>query len=322
VFEQGLVKDPHEQLPEAFWAMTSKALADLNREECRVFLGNSILPLNLPSRTFPAHFESFHDSLQEKMKNNLYPELLWVFLAHCQLLPHLSVRDRARKHEPNHPELQNFLVHAFLPQVFIILEEFLAHCNADLDVDGRIFGFLLKTLLLQSNVSPRDVVGPEVFSRSGGTTHTFSALSSRFPPPPFDAAQPSICSPIRLLPFQHEVFDEQLSLIRIPLNDDEDISFGELEFGRDTIFDDQHHWHNHNRLILPKHLGGEDPKPKDVWQRQRMLKRNQRFMAKLGRDAATLTGALGAKFDRITIVPAGSQTVKTRATPSRVVSIY
>jgi ATP-dependent RNA helicase DDX60 len=322
VFEQGLVTDPRKQFPDIFWMTGRKALSDLSHEESRIFK-RPIRPLIPPPKKSASYLEIFSNSLQPEMTADFHPELFWVFLVHCQLLPYLSVQDRARRHEPNHPELQTLLVQSFLPKVFIALEDFLAQYDADFDVDGNIFGSLLRYLLLQRDISPKEVVGPGIFAKSGSTIYSFSALSPRFPPPLSSTAHFAIHPPIRLLPFEHAVFDEQLSLVKVPLDDDDDkLSFGELEFGKDTVFHDRHHWHNHKRLILPKHLGGDDPRPTDAWQRQKMLKRNQRFIAKLGHDAATLTGALGAKFDRITITPVGNkQKEKSRAPPSQIVSI-
>ena len=181
--------------------------------------------------------------------------------------------------------------------------------DADIDVDGNVFTALLSTLLSNSNLPPQEIIGQEVLSTLEDIYTSpvdFKDFALRFPPPVAQKQSEHNSTILRLLPFEHEVFSEEMSFIRVPVgHDEEDNPFGELESGKDTVFDDRFHWHNHNRLILPKHLGGDDPKPKDAWQRQKLLKRNQRFMARLGRDAGTLTGALGARFDRITITMVG-----------------
>jgi hypothetical protein len=115
---------------------------------------------------------------------------------------------------------------------------------------------------------------------------------------------PAAAAPQKLLPFHHDVFDEGFSLINLSDDSEEVVEYGALEFGKDTAFNDRYHWHNTKRHILPKHLGGEEVKPSDEWQRKKMLKKQQRFMSRLTSDAATLTGAFGARFDRLTIVTA------------------
>lgn len=251
-------------------------------------------------------------------------EVTWAFSAHCHLLPLLSAQERAQQHEPNHPQLQAMLLEDLLPRWFISLEKFLSGFDSQIDVDGNVFSALLRTLLLHPDVSLEEIVGPEVFSALRNvypSAPSFSDLALRFPPPTSEVtplAKPAI---LRLLPFEHEIFDDEMSSIRVKVEQsDADTPFGEMEFGKDTVFEDKHHWHNHNKLILPKHLGGDDPKPKDAFQKRKLLKRNQRFMARLGRDAGTLTGALGARFDRITITPVGSHpTGKGATTHPRIV---
>jgi hypothetical protein len=78
-----------------------------------------------------------------------------------------------------------------------------------------------------------------------------------------------------------------------------------LEFGgRGTLFSDTQHWHN-QRAILPSYLGGSDPKPSDERARRRALRSNQRFMATMQAQAATLIGASGGALKPIVIPAVG-----------------
>jgi hypothetical protein len=84
-----------------------------------------------------------------------------------------------------------------------------------------------------------------------------------------------------------------------------------FNFGQGVLFSDTLHWHN-NKAILPRHLGGEDTKPKNEWHRRRTLKSEQRFMATLQRQAGTLTGALGLSLAQIVIPSVGSRPNKLK----------
>ena len=222
----------------------------------------------------------------------------------------IPLRNRSIGTQGCNSALDSHLRKHFLPKVFSLIDAYLSDWSLDLDIDGNIFvamlGILLSdttTLLSQQLGDSLSRIAISIPSPPGNPQHletlrsNFSFWISRPQPRPFAAA------PTKLLPFHHDVFDEEFSLIGLQSDDsDEIVEYGALEFGRDTAFNDKYHWHNAKRHILPKHLGGEQGKPSNEWQRTRMIKKQQRFMSRLTIDAATLTGALGARFNRITIV--------------------
>ena len=114
-----------------------------------------------------------------------------------------------------------------------------------------------------------------------------------------------------VLPFQNEVFDELLSDVRVDVDSEsqEHDNNVHLEFSKG--FNESQHWHNHRRPILPKHLGGEKAPPKDQWFRSRELRRDQRFMAQLERQAPTITGTFGKGLQRI-VITVSSQSLDKR----------
>jgi len=65
----------------------------------------------------------------------------------------------------------------------------------------------------------------------------------------------------------------------------------------------------HRKAVPPKHLGGDDGKPKGRRTRERMVRNNQRFMRSVEREAKSLSGAKGAPLEQevITAVGQGGQ---------------
>jgi hypothetical protein len=201
----------------------------------------------------------------------------------------------------------------FLPKVFSVLDMYLSEWNLDLDLDGNIFTTLLRILCSDTTLSLPQRLGDSL-SRIAisitppDDTHidtlrsVFPVQSSRHKPRLLATAQ------LKLLPFHHDVFDESFSLIDLPSDGPKEVvEYGALEFGKNTAFSDKFHWHNAKRHILPKHLGGEQAKPSDEWQRMKMMRKQQRFISQLTANAVTLTGALGARFNRLTIVTRGTE---------------
>ncbi len=247
---------------------------------------------------------------QEAADGLKYPSLLWCFILHCEALPLIPLRNRTIGSQECNKDLDAHLRGEFLPQVFSQIDAYLSEWNLDLDLDGNVFIALLKSILSDTK---------SLLSHRFGDS--LSRIAMLIPSPPDDPPYlktlisvfplqisrsrsfPLPTAPKKLLPFHHDVFNEGFSLINLSSdNSEEVIEYGELEFGRDTAFNDRYHWHNAKRHILPKHLGGEQAKPSEEWQRKRMLKRQQQFMSRLTSNAATLTGALGVRFNRLTIV--------------------
>lgn len=259
--------------------------------------------------------------------------LLHAFVTHCVLLPRLSVESRARSSRSVHPDLEIYLRDIFLPTVYLALE-ITPHAD-EIDVDGRVFLELLHFIRLNATTHPRDVFGAEVYVE----VETLWAASKQ---PPVDYPNLVVSFPISkeerqspvsptvtshshlaVLPFSNPVFDKALSSMRLHVDVNEQIEPAiHMEF--QAPFVDNHHWHNHRRAILPKHLGGVDERSaqQTQWERARKLRSEQRFMAKMQWQAESLTGASGAALHRITIVAGQSEGAKSKTvTPGNEVSV-
>ena len=321
IFEQGLILDSRGFLGGEFWACVGKTHDYLGTLERQTNDGGSILPLG-PSRKDCSSRKGLWAHLQEAASEVEYPGLLWCFMLHCEALSLIPLRNRTTGSQEHGPDLDAHLRRDFLPKVFSVIDEYLSEWNLDLDLDGNIFTALLGILLSDTTLSLPQQIGDSlsriaisITSPPDDVPH-LKALRSAFP---IQASQPQprllATTQMKLLPFHHDVFDEGFSLINLSSDDSKEvIEFGALEFGKDTAFNDKFHWHNAKRHILPKHLGGEQAKPSDDWQKMKAMKRHQRFMARLTIDAATLTGALGARFNRLTIVTRGTEETQRRNT--------
>jgi hypothetical protein len=251
-----------------------------------------------------------------------YPGLLWCFILHCEALPLIPLRNRTIGSQGCGPDLAAHLLEDFLPKAFSLIDVYLSEWNLDLDLDGNIFVALLGILLSDTTLSLPQRLGDSLSRTaisivpSPEDPQDLETLRSVFPVQ-VARSQPflSVSAPTKLLPFHHDVFDEGFSLINLSSDDSKEVvGCGELEFGKDTAFSDRLHWHNTKRPILPKHLGGAPEKPSDGLQRMKMMRKHQRFMSLLTNDAATLTGASGARFNRLTIVTKGSGEVQGKDT--------
>ena len=247
--------------------------------------------------------------------------LLFLFLAHCLVLETLSVQERALQLANVNPSLLSHVVDGFLPNIFLAIESVATSSSATFDVDGRLFIALVDFYTRNSRSSSfEQLLGADLHNRLatiwsdlGLEEKDLGILTQHSPPIDTISAQshPSPDS-ISLLPFKNSVFDQELSIIKVEV-DENDEDFDEaapkFDFGQGVLFSDTNHWHN-AKAILPRHLGGEDNKPVDERHRMRLLKGEQRFMANLQRQAGTLTGALGASLQQIVIPPVGSRVSK------------
>ena len=320
IFEQGLLLDSRGLLDHKFWACVEKAHKSLGWKERGTNADNQTFPLK-PHRKDSSSRESLWMHIQATADETKYPGLPWCFILHCEALPLIPLRNRSIGSQRCNKGLKAHLLEDLLPKLFSLIESYLSEWNLDLDIDGNIFAALLGILLADPALPLPQLLGDSlsriaisVKPPSDDPPHLIM-LSSTFPVRLARSKPLSLpAAPKKLLPFHHDVFDEGFSLIDT-FNDseeEEDIEYGALEFGKDTAFNDKYHWHNAKRQILPKHLGGEQAKPSDDWQRMKMLRRQQRFMSRLTTDAATLTGALGARFNRLTIVTGGTKETRTK----------
>lgn len=251
---------------------------------------------------------------------HLFWELTSLFFLHIMVLPTLPVSERARPHEDLDEDLVGILVGAFLPRIYPVMAAFISRTNRFVDIDGRVFTriicYAISEGLFRSNALTEHV-GPEFSSRLETVWRSINA-----PPPDFmklrtyfpscvDRDSSSTASNggaalFILLPFHNHIFDEELAVVRVTVSDDDQASSSTcLEFCHGTLFNDTNHWHENQRTILPKHLGGEGWKDADESSRQWRLRRGQRFMLHMQRVSASLTGASGRVLQQMLIPPTG-----------------
>ena len=248
-------------------------------------------------------------------------ELLYAFLAHVILLETISVEERARDITSVHSGLNEIMLKIFLPTIFLAMENAVSSCGVSCDVDGRVYIALVYFITRNHTKQIHELIGIPVCERVHLLWSSFkldpvdfSALATRFPPSLSPKNIIVVPKPLRLLPFDNDIFTNELSAIQVAGADEDDEvldSAQKFDFGQGVLFSDTHHWHN-KKAILPRHLGGEDTKPTNESHRRRILKSEQRFMATLQRQAGTLTGALGASLAQIVIPPVSSRASKPR----------
>jgi hypothetical protein len=198
-------------------------------------------------------------------------------------------------------------------------------------IDGRIFTLLL-TKLLQSGPTPLEVLGEEahasvmeVWSELELPDVDFGALR-QIAASQADSAQRVTSPPefkeFALYPFSSPVLAECLAEVEVPtkaLDDFGGVPEPSHEFDSSSIFV-QTKRHQTYRSPLPKHLGGEQAKPKDKRQQFKLLRKNQRDMVHIERLANSLTGARGAKLEAEVIPPVGNA-VSSNFAPSAAASL-
>ncbi|KAF7790532.1 hypothetical protein EIP86_001488 [Pleurotus ostreatoroseus] len=246
--------------------------------------------------------------------------LLHAFVAHMIILPMLPIEARARKTPAVHPKLAEYLRKIFLPAVFFALEN--AQCGGQVDLDSRIFMELLqftaRTNGIQAISSSICAEIVSLWTAARCSSPDYTALAAHFPlledKEPDSDSEDSATDIVSLgvLPFENPVFDEVFSSLPLRVADDQ-LSTDE---NRHVPYMDISHWHNHRRAILPRYQGGRNSGDLRLteWQRKRQLRSEQRFMAKMQWQAASLAGASGKALQRITIV-SGQGRASTRAKP-------
>ncbi|PVG01333.1 P-loop containing nucleoside triphosphate hydrolase protein, partial [Serendipita vermifera] len=244
--------------------------------------------------------------------------LLFSFLAHIKMLDAISLDLRSQPTPCDlSPNLVKVVTQQFLPTVFESLESTIPENVDELPkIDGRIFTLLL-TKMLQSGATPLEVLGEEVHE---SVTEVWSELE--LPEVDFgalaqfaaqvastgEANSPPEFKEFALYPFSSPVLSECLAEVDVPTKALDD--FGGVpeplhDFDSNSIFM-QSKRHQTYRSPLPKHLGGEQAKPKDRKQQWRLLRKNQRDMVHIERLANSLTGARGAKLEAEVIPPVGN----------------
>lgn len=175
-----------------------------------------------------------------------------------------------------------------------------AQCDlADL-VDERLFFMVISKIQGSSNpksLLPEKIVKEFEFFASIIKVHSGSQvqlsakhfLTGRYLLPPLE--QITVSS---VLPFSNAVFDQHLESMRIDIKA-RDFSGANARSMR--IFKEITHWHSSNRPIDTKAI-----RIASDWQRQWLLKRNQRHMDEMLKYAASLTNASGKILDPKTVI--------------------
>lgn len=299
-------------------------MQSLTAQETNLRAGDTATPLEdvelLPARDLAVDLVN-NLSESSVSQHELFPELLQLFVAHILFVPHLGLKERAQPPVVLPAALSDHLHTAFLPRVFLDLED----AASAVTMDGRVFATLLDYVLRAEQLSLSSMLGPEIstaveeiWSECNIRAPDFAALRAHFPPASVAPAQDEPEDrPLRLLPFEHPLFDEELASIALDVevdSGDEDEDPSHLEFN--TVFSDTQHWHNHKRAILPPHMGGSDSHVQlTEWQRKRQLKSEQRFMAKLQWQAETLTGAYGTPLQQM-VIPSAAVARKSKGAPA------
>ena len=250
---------------------------------------------------------------------NFSPEVLYIFLLHSILLEEIPIDARALPFDDidNSALLRNILVPC-LRQIYVSAASILDSCSyasvpvdVEFNVDGRLFVKLLRFFATTKPDIFSNLVGARAFTHtqeiwaSLGSPHvditrlqlpqskslSQAVIQSTVPKYAvlnFSFRDPSLNSILSI---------DDLQTVAHPSNVVDD-HFGEV------LFTDDRHWHS-SRSILPSHLGGKS-EPLDDYQRRKKLRSEQRFMAQLQSNAATLTGALGSSLTRIVIPSKGN----------------
>ncbi|KAI0048817.1 P-loop containing nucleoside triphosphate hydrolase protein [Auriscalpium vulgare] len=254
-------------------------------------------------------------------------ELLYAYLVHLLLLDSLSLGDRSGPVEAWDVESDK-VSRAFLLHVYAELVTILAHSTVVLDMDGMVFARLLRFLAMHVTITPiSSLIGDDIHSRAQSIWSTAAApkvnlgklatVLGTASPVEHEAPGPA---GYKLIPFQNEFFDAELVSVHVSVSDEPVTSGQRREFSDGTPFQEVAHWHNDRRAILPKHLGGEDYKRDEEWQRLKTLRREQWHMRDMQRVAATLTGASGTSLQQIRITPTGrtvEEVINSSAGPTR-----
>ena len=241
--------------------------------------------------------------------------ILWVFLAHSIVLRSLSLELRSQPEASLPPALVSTLTKHILPDLLTAFGLSIPdELTTQPPVDGRIFGLLLAQLI-QPNAIPEKIIGAEAFK-------TIEALWSSITSDVVDfsvlktfvtnsACVPKASAPefddFPLYPFDNQVFNEAFESVAVTTRSSTSLDAVPpplLEFGGNSIFVSSRRRRT-EKAVPPKHLGGDDGKPKDRKGKDRMLRNNQRFMRNLERQAKSLSGAKGAPLEQEVITTVG-----------------
>ncbi|KAH8085472.1 P-loop containing nucleoside triphosphate hydrolase protein [Cristinia sonorae] len=333
VMEQRQDKDAAHRFAPDFWGCVKSAARSLKRKEDELIVKALGAKSKTPSRYVRTSGAS--DGLHAALIATAYiykvnhagdlprtAELLYAFIAHCFILPGLSVEERAQPMQPAIPDLEHLIREVFLPHIFLALRTQIETCLVD--IDGRVFTSLLVCLLKNPHSSLEEIIGADfkaqvddVWCKFDLPSVDFSFFATQYivpsEPSPPASSRTSVPKALGILPFSNPTFDDILGSVDIDVEDTHYVAPGS-RFGFNERFVDKEHWHSH-RHLLPRHLSGES-EPMDAWQRMKQLRRDQNFKKQLQWHAKTLTGAFGVILEPIVITP-GQSSKDTGVPPNR-----
>ena len=257
----------------------------------------------------------------------LHLSVLRVWLAHTSILPHIHMSARSQALQAL-PHALDSVCRDVLPKLFVKLAHSLPVDILPAPFDGHIFLFLMHhSFVLGSDLS--ELLGQTLFSRLQALFAPLSADGSIYildfpintpPRPSIVASRPPKMSkrveaaPFKLYPFTNQEINQHLERVQVETSPGRHLLSGAIEFATNSIFVDERHWHN-RAMILPKHLGGADPRAVTALQKRKSLKWQQKFMKRLKRQAESLLGGKGAIIKTVTIEPVGTKAVARSAAP-------
>ncbi|KAF8315022.1 P-loop containing nucleoside triphosphate hydrolase protein [Clavulina sp. PMI_390] len=242
--------------------------------------------------------------------------LLYVWVAHQYLLPYIDIDDRAQVAPSLDAQILDHVNNHLYPILIPSLLASVSGVKYTIDIDGHVFGYLVDGVI--SGASLGDLLGPalsgvvdQAWTASGLPSANLSVLSSTFTRVPNQNATPPRPA-IRTLPFEHDVFEAQFPEVAVTSEPASSLS---KKASSSVLLDP--FAAPMGAQSAPAHRAlARAPPPVDERARQKKLKRDQRQMAHLTRQAASLTGAAGAILQQQVIV-ANPTSTSSRAKPTQ-----
>ncbi|KAL3478688.1 hypothetical protein BJX99DRAFT_269117 [Aspergillus californicus] len=235
-----------------------------------------------------------------------------AILLHTAIMRECKLSDRAipvKLSQVNDPFLDRYVT-AMIDVITsgfwqTMMEEMPCNCDLADGIDGRLFLETLRVLHCTHTIPP-SAFGTSILERFHALGTILVGL--------FDISLPSIAivssesyvqrapSPqsvqtgkilkkrdiIGVLPFSNPIIDVHLRPVSVVVNSSSD---NEISNRMSRVFQELSHWHNHTRLLNPR-----STPPLTDWQKMKINRRNQTFMADVTRYAGSLTNAVGGSL--------------------------
>lgn len=222
--------------------------------------------------------------------DTLATSLLFVYLAHTELLNTIPLISRAQRLPALTKELEQYLETKFLATLYRSLAA-VVDCLPELEalpalvLDGRIFTLLLLDVLTSS--SPlSDILGPSVFEATNAlfaplfssSASDMTALRAHFPSESTTLPPVSASPKCTLLPFSNPTFNSHFTAVHVSESIQLTPASTINKLERDTVFDDDTVWEGPKPQLLT-HQGAAPPVVLDARQRKKKDRKDQRYSA-------------------------------------------